>query len=370
MRERTRQQRDPVGSTESRRLWVLLAAGSAAYAVAMTALAWPTTRHHWLAILGALLAVVAAWLAIHWTSDGRSPFTRHQHLAVHVLALAATACALWARHDNAFDINVASFTFTIAGLIFALSPYRPPNELIAAGGTTAMIAGFLVLCRVHPSAHALPDLVLTITAITPIIALTIGAATYTESILRSIESARHHSRALTHHPEENDHRDRVTVMTKDALPLLQRVLESNAITPRDRDNANHAADTLRGMLVSEINRTWLRASQDDRPGPRFIIDDTDSLARTLTATQRTVLRALLDAFANEPGFTGGHLSLTRDGSHHRLTIEAAFDATEYATPPGHPVVSSLLDVMRRVFTEHESHRTQSRVLVAFGYEQE
>ena len=157
-------------------------------------------------------------------------------------------------------------------------------------------------------------------------------------------------------------------MTQDAIPLLQRVLDRGTITTQDRADATRAANSLRAMLVAEINRTWLDASQENNPGARFTITDPDALARELTATRRTVLRALLDSFANEPGFDGGNVTLARHPHRNHLTIQANFDATEYTTPPGHPVVSALLAVMRSVYTELDSTRTQTRVLVTFGYD--
>jgi len=233
----------------------------------------------------------------------------------------------------------------------------------------AILAGFIVLTAVLRSDTTLPALVLVITAVAPILALTTAAATYTESLIRAIEK----TGARRDAPAEADtraHRDRVGVMTRDAMPLLQRILERGSITSADRADAKATAQSLRSMLVEEANRTWLDAAQDNSAGPRFTVTDPDALASELTATRRTVLRALLDSLASEPGFTGGDVTLTRGPIRNHLRIGATFNADEYTTPPGHPVVSALLTVMRSVFTELDTSRTQTRVLVTFGYERE
>lgn len=371
MRERTRQQFDPVGSAESRSLWVLLAAGAAVYAVVMVVVDWPFDGNPALAAVGAGLSAAAAVLVIVWTTPSRSRFTRQRHLAVHTVALAALAASVWARHGSEFDLGAGFTSTVIAGLIVAMSPYRPPAELVAVGVSTGLIAGFILLTAVQSTNPTLPALVLVIVGVTPIIVITVGAATYTETILRSIENAEHvRSAAPSPAADPVAQRDRVTVMTQDAIPLLQRVLDASSVTSGDRSDAAAAAESLRAMLVAEVNRTWLDASQGVGDGPRFTVTDPGSLARDLPAYRRTVLRALLAALGNEPGFTGGSITITGHPTDNRITIDASYDATEYMTPPGHPLVSALLAVMRSVFTEHESSRSQTRVLVIFGYGRE
>lgn len=367
MRERTRQQFDPVGSGESRSLWGLLAAGAAVYAVTMTVAGWERTAVPWLAVAGAMLSVAAAALLIVGTTPRRVPFTRLQHLTVHALALAAMGSSLWARHAVPFELGDAFGTLTIAALVVAMSPYRPPAELVSHGVTTAIIAGFAVLTAVLRVEPAVPPLVLVLTAVAPIMVVTLGAAVYSETILRTLELSRQRLAPAT--PDDAaSHRDRVVVMSQDAVPLLQRILDSGAITEQDRDEAQRAAHALRAVLVSEVNRTWLDAIETEGEGPHFTVTDPGGLARSLSTTRRTVLRALLTALASEPGFRGGDVELTRGPLHNILTVSARYDASEYTTPPGHPVVSALLTVMRSVFTELESTRAQTRLLVTFRYE--
>src|SRR5690606_29994093 len=148
MRERTRQQLDPVGTSESRLLWVLLAAGSGAYAVAMTISGWTPHTQPWLAILGAALAVVAAALTIAWTAPGRAPFTRLKRLGVHATPVTSMGAIAWSNRPAPLELGDAFGTFVIAGLIVALSPYRPPSETGAHGAATAILAGFIVLTAV------------------------------------------------------------------------------------------------------------------------------------------------------------------------------------------------------------------------------
>src|SRR5690606_28989590 len=135
---------------------------------------------------GAMLSVAAAALLIFGTTSRRVPFTRLQHLVVHVVALAAMGASLWARHAVPFELGDAFGTLTIAALVVAMSPYRPPAELVSHGVTTAIIAGFAVLTAVLRVEPAVPPLVLVLTAVAPIMVVTLGAAVYSETILRTL----------------------------------------------------------------------------------------------------------------------------------------------------------------------------------------
>ncbi|HRQ00435.1 MAG TPA: hypothetical protein PK781_08230, partial [Terrimesophilobacter sp.] len=259
MRERTRAKLDPLGSGESRTLWVLLAGSTGVYATVMTIAHWTVTPNPGFAIAGTGLAVLAAALTIWWTAPRRSPFTGRRHVGIHITALLAMAATLWAQNHATFDVGDAYPVFIITGLVVAMSPYRPPTELVAVGVTSTVIAGFLVLIRVLGSDTTLPALVLAVIAVSPILALTAAAATYTETILRTIERARH-SRQIPTASDTEAPPDRVTAMTRDTLPLLQRILKTGTITRADRVAAIRAAAVLRATLVAEVNRTWLDAT--------------------------------------------------------------------------------------------------------------
>ncbi|MBX3094168.1 MAG: hypothetical protein KF680_06475 [Cryobacterium sp.] len=371
MLERTRQQLDPVGANDVHRTWVLLCIATLGFVVLSTVRGWAGVAHPQLAISSVAVSAGAMALVLVWTSAASAPFTGNRHLAVHSIMLVAMALSAWSRYSEADAHSHDPFPFAIGALAVVMSNYRPAQEIVVLGITSATIAGFLVLVEAsetgaEPSAlaHVLP-------AVTPILALSFGAAAFTGGIVTAIEDRRRRAsaRPLTLSSDDGSaQHDRITVLSREALPLMQRVLERGVVTRADREEAARAATSLRSILVTEVGRTWLTASQETRNGPRFTIIDRSGLANEMEPTRRTVLRAMLDAFAGEPGFVGGTVRLESGTRAATLTIAAEFNAAEYTTPPGHPVVSAVLTVMSSVFTEIETSRGQASVLVKFGYE--
>lgn len=371
MLERTRQQLDPVGTNDVHRTWVLVCIATFGFVLLATVQGWSTVAHPLLAISAVMVSAGAIALVLVWTSAPFAPFTGNRHLAVHGIMLVAMALSVWSRYSGVYTDNHDPSPFVIGILAVVMSSYRPARELAVLGVTSATIAGFLVLIEVQETPTALPALVYLLPAVTPILALSFGAATFTGGIVTAIEDRRRRASArpltlgLDDEPAQHD---RITVLSREALPLMQHVLEHGVITRADREEAVRVAASLRSILITEADRTWLVTSQEMRNGPRFAISDRAGLANGMESTRRTVLRAMLDAFASEPGFVGGTVTLEPGTRAATLTIAAEFNAAEYTTPPGHPVVSAVLTVMSSVFTEIETSRGQASVLVKFGYE--
>lgn len=368
--ERTRQQRDPVGTNDIRRSGVLLCLAMFGVLVLSTVSGWQTVDQPLLAVASVVIATGAITLTLVWTSVAHAPFTRRRHLAVHALMLLAMALSVWSRQEGVYTHHDDPAPYVLAGLVVAMSSYRPAREIVVTGVASAVVAGLLIFVAVHEPATVLPPVVYTLSTVAVLIGISIGGAVFSEAIVSSIEDRRRqaNARPITLADDDPRQHDRITVLSRDALPLMQRVLARGSVTSVDRAAAKDAARALRSILATEVDRTWLAASQEKGGGARFTIVDPDSLATGMESTRRTVLRAMLDAFANEPGFVGGAVTLHREGSRATLTIEAEFNAAEYMTPPGHPVVSAVLSIMGSVFTELKSSRGQARVLVKFGYE--
>lgn len=367
--ERTRQQRDPVGTNDIRRASTLLCFVMFGVLMLSLVVGWPTVAQPLLVLASTVVATGAIALTFVWTSVAHAPFTRRRHLAIHALMLLAMAMSVWSRQEGVYVHHDDATPYVLAGLVIAMSNYRPARELVVTGLASAVVAGLLTLIAVLGSAAMLPPVVYTASTVAVLVGVSLGGAVFSEAIVSSIDDRESQARdqAMTFVSDPREH-DRVTVLSRDALPLMRRVLEQGSVTGADRAAAMEAGLALRAILATEVDRTWLAASQEKGDRPRFAITDPDSLANGMEPTRRTVLRAMLDAFANEPGFVGGTVTLNREGRRATLTIEALFNAAEYMTPPGHPVVSAVLSIMGSVFTELQSSRGQARVLVKFAYE--
>lgn len=371
MLERTRQQLDPVGTNDVHRTWVLLGIAIFGFVVLSTVQGWSSVAHPQLAISSVVVSAGAIALVLVWTSAASAPFTGNRHLAVHSIMLVAMALSAWSRYSEFYTHSQDPLPFAIGALAVVMSNYRPAHEVVVLGITSATIAGFLVLIEVNETTTEPSVLAYVLPSVTPILALSFGAAMFTGGIVAAIEDRQRRAsvRPLTLGSDDGPaQHDRIAVLSQDALPLMQRLLERGLITRTDREEAARVSTSLRSVLVTEVGRTWLVASQEVHNGPRFTIIDPSGLANEMESTRRTVLRAMLDAFASEPGFVGGMVTLESGTRAATLTIAAEFNAAEYTTPPGHPVVSAVLTVMSSVFTEIETSRGQASVLVKFGYE--
>ena len=76
------------------------------------------------------------------------------------------------------------------------------------------------------------------------------------------------------------------------------------ITPEDRALAGQLARRLRDDLVTQSNVSWLDSVAS---GSRLVVIDPEHRAQRMRSTQRTALRALLQAILDTPGTDAGSL---------------------------------------------------------------
>lgn len=378
-RELTRQQLDPAGTAGVRALTGALIVVVLGYALVMTVVFRSDISDPTAAILALVVLAASCLLLFFAASAYRAPLDRRTHYVIHVavlVAIALEAAGEWA--PNATLANDWG-PVCLGIVIVALSPYRPARELATTGTVSAIFIGFLTLVRVEELEKQAPPFAVVAVTITPMLALCFGASFFTYGLVYSITMWQRREQVARRSVvselrvgiARSVQQDRVTILSRDVLPFFSDVLERDTITEADRHRARGIADAIRGLMVAEVNRSWLENLIENRDAgaAEVVVDDPDRAAPAMTTDQRTALRAVLVAMAEIPNFDCGDLRirLTRDGAVFRGHLTAIFGVTEYAVRSS---LAPYFAVMRAAFTDFQFELAHPTITLRFSYEQQ
>lgn len=381
--ERTRQQLDPAGSTGVAPVAIFLAIGAFLYAVSMTVRGQSEISNPIFASLALALLATAGLMLISASSPNRAPLTERAHAAIHAIAVLAIVCEAVGQWGSNAYIRDDWGPATLGILLVALGPYRPAREIAVGGVCSAISIGILTYFEVPSLVTSGPALAFIALAVTPMLALCFSAAMFSDGVVASIERWQKRAQAasvsLVHEFREGIARsvqqDRVTILNRDVLPFFTEVLARDTITDADRERARTIADSIRRVMVEEVDRSWLEALMEltgvertNRPGAaRVVVDDPHRAASAMTVAQRTAIRALFVAFADYPGFTRDHLriALSDQGDRNGGVIIAQVPVTDSVM---RSTFAPFFAVMRAVFTNLEVEFVQSELTLRFSYD--
>ena len=381
--ERTRQQLDPAGSTGVAPVAIFLAIGAFLYAVSMTVRGQSEISNPIFASLALALLAIAGLMLISASSPNRAPLTERAHAAIHAIAVLAIVCEAVGQWGSNAYIRDDWGPATLGILLVALGPYRPAREIAVGGVCSAISIGIITYFEVPSLVTSGPALAFIALAVTPMLALCFSAAMFSDGVVASIERWQKRAQAasvsLVHEFREGIARsvqqDRVTILNRDVLPFFTEVLARDTITDADRERARTIADSIRRVMVEEVDRSWLEALMEltgvertNRPGAaQVVVDDPHRAASAMTVAQRTAIRALFVAFADYPGFTRDHLRITLSdqGERNRGVIMAQVPVTDSVM---RSTFAPFFAVMRAVFTNLEVEFVQSELTLRFSYD--
>jgi hypothetical protein len=170
-------------------------------------------------------------------------------------------------------------------------------------------------------------------------------------------------------------RDRITTLNREVIPFFSRILETGTITDADRDRASQIAQSIRSIMVAEVDRSWLEVlietTGGEGPGrsgaAAAVIQDPERLASHMLVGQRTAMRALLSALREQQGFTRDDLdiSITADGELCRVEVIArvAVDGVPRAA------FAPYLALLRSAFDDVTMDIDPPSLWIRFSYEQ-
>jgi hypothetical protein len=267
--------------------------------------------------------------------------------------------------------------------IMQLALYRPAPEVALATIAGATEAGLIAV--LHP-ASTLPDqpwLVNVVTSTVPLMAFGFGGSAYAASLGRALGRMRSvaavASRAASDELRERVlvavMHDRVTILNHTVVPFFTDVLMGDSVTPEVQERAREISSSIRSIMVAEADRSWLDtvvdqiggvAQDGSLPGSEVVQDD-DRLAVGMNTEQRIVIRALLVALFEHPGFDadGFGIMLAKQGTRCRVTLAAKLDHDESIPRSG---LAAYLAVVRIVFGDLQVTFQSPTLTLRFSYE--
>lgn len=377
-REHTIQQLDPLGAVIARPLIAVAGAGLVLYAIAVTVINGSEIARPGLAALGVGIVVAVAAIAIFASSPLRAPLRRGVHVWVMLLALVALAVDAAATTDSDAFVHWGPIVIGVASMMMA--PFRPPREVAAVGVLAAVFAGFVALVQAQALANPTPPIVFVLVATTPILILSLGGATFagvlvqillrwTAKVSSAVDAV---SDAQFVAVARSVQQERVTILNRDVVPFFAEVLDRADILDEDRERAARIADSIRAVMVAEVDRSWLDLVVDQAAGSRDLrvspVHDPERLAPAMTTDQRIAVRAVLVALFSHPAFDPDRfdLRIRRDGSTIAANLRSRFRPGDGSARTS---LAPYFAVLRVVFADLDVDFTGPTLIVRFTYDE-
>ncbi len=212
---------------------------------------------------------------------------------------------------EAFTIELWWAPFGLALVLASLAPYLAARQLLVLGlGSIAVTAPFAAFA-VRDNVEAWGPVGITLIIAAPTISGVVATATFSYVVVsRMLPLIEKRSEVLVSTEAGRDdgaetmERVRLAQLTARAAPFIEAVARSGQVTAGDRALAGQLARRLRDDLVTQSNLTWLDSVA---AGSRLVVVDPERRANRMRGSQRTALRALLQAILDTPGTDAGSL---------------------------------------------------------------
>jgi hypothetical protein len=377
------QQLDPVGSYGSRPITLVMSLGIVVVAAGATALSWPVVSDPAAAYLAILATAVAALGITFWSSPLRAPFRRSGFVVVTIAAGASLVLCSLSTWDASPDLVNRWASITVGLILVQLSSYRPARELTAVTILGGILAGFVAVLHPAGVGYQLPALVRVLDAALPLVALGVGATEYSSVLVRSLgewfarpgNSERAMSATMKDRVIRSVHDDRVSILNDTVVPFLTDLLGKGDLTGNDRKEARSIASTIRSAMVADVNRSWLDSIMDhlaeDRGDPSIpgseVVQDPHRAAGAMTTEQRIVVRAVILALFDHPGFDSDGFAtlITLDNTTAIVTMTAKLDDDDSVARSG---LGPYFAVLRIAFRDLQVSFQRPTLTLRFSYE--
>ncbi|TFD20145.1 hypothetical protein [Cryobacterium sp. TMS1-13-1] len=326
----SQQRLDPIGGLAAWPIAPVVALIVVTYAIAATVSRPHEIQFEELAVSAVAALIIAAAVLVWSARPDLAPFTRTRAIVVVALGLVAHVLAAASAWQSNGMIQDDFAPIGLGLLLLALAPFRPWKEILALGGSSAIILGATALVQSPFLGVRTPPALFAIIAMTQVLAPSLAAAAFSRQIVNSIHRWQTDARrAIRGRTEENrdllahevvDHR--VKNLGADVLPFLADVLERDALTAADVKRARSLAFQVRRVLVAEVDHTWLddliereRTALTERGlNPLCVIADPERRATAFDSDQRAAAGAILVALCTLTGFDPTSLVVQIDGS--------------------------------------------------------
>ena len=371
---------DPLSAASARPVTVTFALAMVALAGLDTIVkANQVTSVPWLIVTMAAL-VSAMALLIDRTRVDRPAWSRGSAVLFHLTLVAMmVASALSTAGANA-SVRDDWAPLVVGFALFCLTPYRSARELAVWTVVHTVVAGALGVAQAGSATTLLPAPLFAISGGVAVLIIGAAAVAYAKSMNTSILrwEQRAWARAVAvvgearHGVARSVRQREISRVGRDALPVLARVAENDAVTTADRDEAAERAASIRCTLVEAAGRSWVRELADDlierRPelAVAMTVADADDLARSATLEQRTLIRAIVGAAMDAPGTRAVHLAITASPRHSGPSVRIEVRGVE---PPGvaREALRPLIGVARGLARHCAVVEVHDALVIEFAY---
>lgn len=374
----TIQQLDPLGTLDGRPIIFTSAVSILGIGILMTVLNLGAQAHPVLTWAALVFITLASAILVISTSPLRAPFSAEMHaLVIGSLVIAFTLSSAALGSGNSITTVVwASLLIGIACM--ALAPFRPVTELIVVGVTASILTGLIAFVEYSIIPRDAPALLVVIATITPVLTMSLGGSAFAYSLTQThVHWASRARRAALQELEREQvsvarsvQQDRVTILNRDVLPLLVELAEHGIISPEDRARAAEYSESIRSLMVTELNRSWLESLVASSFGPLddgYRVRDPHRLATAMTPSQRTALRAAVLAVAagKELARESVRLVIEKSAGGATIIVTATVASTESSWRSS---LAPYFAVLRVVFTGLRITYRSPSLIVRFTYD--
>lgn len=325
------------------------------------------------------LLVVAACILLLDRSRPTRPVWQAPSAQVFQLLLMATAVTSALSTAGANERLRDDWPPLVIGiLLLASTPYRPAREIVAWTALHTLFCAGLGIAQAPSAVSEVPAVTYAITGSFVVALLGLAAAAYAHSLNTSTRLwqerawqaaaavAREHRTGVARSVQQQ----RITVLNLDAVPTLQRIVEADEVTPADREEARRLAQSIRALLVADVERGWAQQMLDDVVArhPRRTVDvaadDPDDLGRRAALERRTLLRAL--AVVAIETLDASEIVLRLQAHEGRLAVEWEI-TTDRSLTDARRALRSMLELIRGLTRRSSLRQSGGRLVLEFEY---
>ncbi|QAV71142.1 hypothetical protein ESZ53_12240 [Salinibacterium sp. UTAS2018] len=374
----TVQQLDPLGTLDGRPAGIVAVVGSLAFGIAITWSRAAEIEYPFLANAALFFIAISAVFYIASTSAIRPPLGGGMHALIIGMLIVAFALSSASVGSGGESLSDVWGPITIGVACMALAPYRPIAELVTLGIVASIFTGFIGLVQSSVADFAAPPMIVVLYTMTPVLTMSLGGAAFARSLASTHKRWEARARRAARRQLDREHdsvarsvqQDRVTILNRDVVPLFTELAQRRIVTPEDRARAAQYSDSIRGLMVSEVNRSWLESvvamsfgALDD--GRR--VQDPHRLATAMTPHQRTALRAAVLAVASGTDLVAEsvRLRIEKTPTGALITVSGSVGSNELSWRSS---LAPYLAVLRVVFTGLRISYRSPSLTVRFTYD--
>ncbi|GAA1059383.1 hypothetical protein [Agromyces bracchium] len=374
----TQQEVDPIGGVAAAPLVLIGSVLSVATSIALTAWHWGEVASPLAAVLGILLVAAAGAVATTSALPARAPFTVDRLWFTVALAVGG-AIAEYVSTVGADRYLYDDYGPLVVGMmILSLAPFSTWIALLAAGTVAAAVLAILAVGSAGASATQASAAALVAVNSVAVLALSAAGAAYSATIVRESLAWQRHANSIALERDgglragivRSVQQGRVSVLSREVLPFLADITNSQRISVADADRARELADLLRRALKAGIESTWLddlAASIEAARQVPITVEDPGATAGRLRSDQRPPLTALLSWLSSGGRSESIRISVAANGGGAIVSVLAIVDA-DGASSPTRREVERFLAVARAVGVRGELEITRENVRVEFRYD--